>query len=631
MARTLTMTIWKIRRIAIAQADEMSANAAPITARRALRRLAGALAAAWFALAAAPAGAASGIAMHGEPALKAGDHLPYANPDAPKGGRITYGALGTFDNLNPLIPRGARAPAVRDPTYGNLVYESLLERNRDEPFSLYGFLAKEVLVPEARDEVTFVIDERARFSDGHPVTAEDVVFSLELLREQGWPYARNYYGKVEEIETPDERTVTFRFPNANDRELPLILGLMPILPKHDTDPETFSSTTLDPPVGTGPYTIERAEGGRLLVFRRNPDYWGKDHPINAGRYNADEIRFVFHRDEATLFEAFKAGEIDVYLETDAGRRARGYDFPAARDGRVKRVEVPTATPRGMYAFVFNTRRPLFGDVRVREAMNLLFDFEWINGQYFFDQYRRTTSYFQNSELQSTGHPASETEREMLAPFPDAVREDAMDGTFRPPTSDGSGRDRANIRAALALFAEAGWRIDGGRLVNGEGEPFRFEILVTTREDERLALAYQRFLAPVGIEADVRFVDSSQYNTRLLSFDFDMVRVYWPASLSPGNEQTHRWSVAAADMPGSFNFAGAREPAVDAMIAEMLAAKERERFVDAVRALDRVLLSGIYVVPLYHSPVQWVAHSSRLSMPGKQSLSGIELETWWVNQ
>jgi peptide/nickel transport system substrate-binding protein len=520
---------------------------------------------------------------------------------------------------------------VRDPLHGNLVYESLLERNRDEPFSLYGFLAKEVHVPESRDAVTFVIDERASFSDGEPVTAEDVVFSLELLREQGWPYARNYYSKVEEIDTPDERTVTFRFPNANDRELPLILGLMPILPKHDTDPEEFSKTTLDPPVGTGPYTIDQVEGGRLVTFRRDGDYWGNDHPLNAGRYNAEEIRFVFFRDETALFEAFKTGEVDVHLESDAGRWARGYDFPAAREGRIERVTIPTGTPRGMYAFVMNTRRAPFDDVRVREAMNLLFDFEWVNEQMFFGQYARTESYFEASELQSTGRPASETEREMLAPFEGAVKPSIMNGSWHPPASDGSGRDRGNIREALGLLADAGWRIDNGRLVNGEGEPFTFEFLVARREDERLALAFRRFLEPVGIDASVRFVDSSQYNARMLSFDFDMARVYWPASLSPGNEQTHRWSADAADVEGSFNYAGAKEPAVDAMIAEMLAAKSRERFVDAVRALDRVLLSGEYVVPLYHSPDQWVAHASRLSIPETQSLSGVELETWWVNQ
>ena len=388
--------------------------------------------------------------MHGDPALERGDPLPYANPQAPEGGQITYGALGSFDNLNPFIPRGATAPGLRDSLHGNLVYESLLERNRDEPFSLYGFLASEVIVPETRDSVTFVIDERARFSDGTPVTAQDVAFSLELLRDHGWPYARSYYAKVDAIETPDTRTVTFRFPNADDRELPLILGLMPVLPEHDIDPETFGQTTLDPPVGTGPYEITSVEGGRRVTLSRDPDYWGADHALNAGRYNADEIRFRFFRDATALFEAFKAGKIDVHLESDAGRWARGYDFPAAREGRVIRAEIPTGTPRGMNAFVMNTRRAPFDDLRVRKAMNLLFDFRWINDQLFYGQYARTDSYFESSELESTGRPASATERAMLAPYPDAVMDAVMDGTWHPPDSDGSGRDRANIQKALAL-------------------------------------------------------------------------------------------------------------------------------------------------------------------------------------
>ncbi|WP_157961703.1 extracellular solute-binding protein [Acuticoccus kandeliae] len=568
--------------------------------------------------------------MHGDAALAPGAPLPYANPDAPQGGRMTFGALGTFDSLNPMIPRGSKAPGLRDALYGNLVYESLLERNYEEPFTLYGLLASDVEMPQARDWVTFTIDEKAAFSDGTPVTAEDVVFSLELLREKGWPYARNYYAKVEAIETPDARTVTFRFPNANDRELPMILGLMPILSKASTDPEAFGRTTLKPPIGTGPYVIDAVDPSRSVTYRRNPDYWGNDNPLNAGRFNAETVRFNFYRDETAMFEAFKTGEIDLYLDADAGHWSSAYDFPAIRDGRAVKMEVPTAIPRGMFAFVFNTRRAPFDDVRVREAMNLMLDFDWINQQLFYGQLRRTTSYFSNSELQSTGTPASAAEREMLAPYPDAVRADIMDGTWTPPVSDGSGRDRKNVREALRLFGEAGWSVKDGRLVNAAGTPFSFEILVATRDDERLALAYQRLLRPIGIDARVRYADSSQYNARMLGFDFDMARVFWPASLSPGNEQTHRWSEAAADVEGSFNYAGAKTPAIDAMIAEMLAATTRERFVDAVHALDRVLLSGIYVVPLYHSPVQWVARSSRLGVPDKQNVAGVKLETWWVN-
>ena len=570
-----------------------------------------------------------GIAMHGEPELRRGDHLPYANPDAPQGGRITFGAFGTFNNLNPMIVRGTVAPGLRDLLYGNLVYESLLDRNRDEPFSLYGLLASEVIVPPGRDSVTFVIDEKAAFADGEKVTAEDVVFSLELLREKGWPFARVYYAKVEEIDTPDERTVTFRFPNAHDRELPLILGLMPILPAHDTDPDTFGETTYDPPVGTGPYTVGAMAPGRSITLVRDPDYWGNDHPLNQGRYNAQEVRFLFYRDMTAMFEALKIGEIDAYMESEAGRWASGYDFPALREGRVKRIEIPTGTPRGMWAFVMNTRRAPFDDIRVREAMNLLLDFEWINAQLFSGLRARTTSYFSNSALASTGTPASEHERELLAPFPEAVSPEALKGTLIPPVSDGSGRDRANIRAALAKFAEAGWRIDGGTLRNEAGEPFRFEILVYTPEDERLALAYRRMLRPAGIEATVRSVDTALYNDRMLGFDFDMARVYWPTSLSPGNEQTNRWSSTAATTDGTLNYAGVAEPAVDAVIEALLAEEDPARFRDTIRALDRLLLSGTYVVPLFHTPVQWVAYADRLGHPETQSLSGVEWETWWV--
>ncbi len=595
--------------------------------RRIVRALSVAAAAA--TLIATPAAADYGIAMHGEPVLSRGEPLPYVDVDAPKGGRVTFAVLGSFDNLNVLIPRGSYAPGMRDATFGNFVYESLLERNASEPFSLYGFLASDVSVPPERDSVTFTIDERAAFSDGHPLTAEDVVFSYELLKSQGRPYMRQYYGKVASVETPDERTVTFRFADASDRELPLIIGLMPILPAHATDVDAFGKTTLSPPIGTGPYTLGTVNPGRDITFVRNPDYWGAGHALNKGRYNFEEVVFRFFRDETSLFEAFKAGNTDFHLEGDAGRWTTGYDFPAMADGREVREAIPLGIPRGMYAFVFNTRRPPFDNVDVRAAMNLLFDFTWINANLFSGQLNRTDSYFTASELGSTGHPASERERQLLAPYPDAVLPEIMDGTWTPPKLDGSGRDRTAIREALEHFAAAGWRIDGGRLVNEKGEPFGFEILVATRDDERLALAYQRLLRPVGIEARIRYVDSSQYNARLLAFDFDMIRFYWPASLSPGNEQINRWSQKSADLEGSFNFAGTRSPAADAMIDALLAARSTEDFVDAVRALDRVLLSGLYVIPLYHTPAQWVAYTTRIAHPEVQSLYGVELETWWV--
>lgn len=588
---------------------------------------AAAAAAAWTA----PAEAAHGIAMHGEPALPEDfAHLPYADPDAPEGGTVTYGILGSFDSLNPFIPRGNIAGGLRDPLYGNLVFESLLDRNRDEPFSLYGLLARDVEVAEDRSSVTFRMNPKARFSDGEPVTVEDVVFSLEILRTRGRPNYRAYYSKVTEIERIGEDGVRFVFADGSDRELPLILGLMPVLPKHAIDPEAFERTWLTAPIGSGPYRVTGIEPGKRLTLTRNPDYWGDGEPISRGRYNFETVRFDYFRDINAMFEAFKKGLTDVSLESDPTRWSTGYDFPAVAAGDVVKEEIEQGTPRGMFAFVFNTRRPIFQDIRVREALGYLIDFDWINQNLLQGLFARTTSYFEGSELASTGRPASERERALLAPFADEIRADILDGSWRPPASDGSGRDRNNMRAALKLLNEAGWTIEGRTLVHGEtGEPFSFEILVSNREDERLALAYKRQLAPLGIEARVRSVDSAQYQSRLQSFDFDMVRLSWPSSLSPGNEQLNRWSSAAADFEGSYNWAGVRSPAADAMIAALLAAEQRDAFVDAVRALDRALLSGFYVVPLYHPPAQWVARWTRVGHPPKASLTGVELETWWA--
>lgn len=604
---------------------------------RPFRRLASPLAA--LAVAAATTVAAStiaaaepshGIAMHGTPALPPDfDHLPYADPDAPKGGVATYGVLGSFDSLNPFIARGEITVALRDPFYGNNVYESLMERNRDEPFGLYGLLAETVEMPDDRSSITFFLNPNARFSDGEPVTVDDVIFSFEILRDKGRPNHRTYYKKVDRIERIGENGVKFVFTDTSDRELPLILGLMPVLPKHDIDPETFDRTTLDPPVGSGPYVVASVDPGKRFVLKRDPDYWGADLPINRGRFNFDEMRFDYFRDQSSQFEAFKKGLVDVFLETDPSRWAIGYDFPAVEAGDVVTEKVKTETPRGMYAFAFNTRRPEFQDKRVREALGYLFDFPWVNENLLHGQFDRTESYFQNSALASTGRPANAHERALLGPFPDAVRPDILEGSWHPPTSNGSGRDRANMRKALALFQEAGYAIQNGKLVNTEtGQPFTFEILVTTREDERLALAYQRLVKPIGITVNVRYVDSAQYQARLQTFDFDVIRAAWPSSLSPGNEQLYRWSSAAADAEGSFNYTGASDPAIDAMIEAMLAARTREDFVDAVHALDRVLLSGFYVLPLYHSPDQWFARWTKIRHPDNPSLTGAEPETWW---
>jgi peptide/nickel transport system substrate-binding protein len=581
--------------------------------------------AALFAVAGAPAQAAHAIAMHGAPALPDGfSAFRYVNPDAPKGGRLVRGLLGTFDSLNPFIVKGLPPPELRA-----YVFESLLVRGYDEPFTLYGLLARSIETDEERSYVTFELDPKATFSDGTPVTAADVIFSWQLLRDHGRPNYRTYYVKVAHATAPTERTVRFDLSGAADRELPLILGLMPILPRHAIDPERFEETSLAPPLASGPYVVAAVDPGRSITLRRNPRYWGRDLAVGRGFWNFDEVRFDFYRDANSHLEAFKKGLYDVRDETDPGRWETAYDFPAVRDGRVIREDFTSGLPKPMVALVFNTRRAVFADVRVREAITLLFDFEWINRSFFYGRYRRTASFFEGSELSARGRPADAAERALLAPFPGAVRPDVLDGTYAPPASDGSGRDREALGRALALLRDAGYDLAGSTLKSrAGGQPLAFEIMVTTKDQERVALAYAQNLKRAGIEARIRMVDAVQYDQRRINFDFDMIQNRWDESLSPGNEQAFYWGSAAADEPGTRNYMGMRSPAADAMIAAMLKARGRDEFVAAVRALDRVLMSGIYVVPLYHLPAQWIARWAPVRHPDTTSMSGYLPETWW---
>jgi len=565
------------------------------------------------------------IAMQGEPALPAGfTAFPYVDPTAPKGGRLVQGALGTFDSLNPLIVNGVPAISTR-----GYVIESLLTRNYDEPFTLYGLLAKSVETDDARSYVTFRIDPLAKFSDGRPVTAEDVIFSWRLLRDKGRPNYRTYYVKVAKAEALGERVVRFDLAGSNDRELPLILGLMPVLPRHATNEDTFEETTLKPPTGSGPYVIAQVDAGRSVTLRRNPAYWGRDLAVNKGLWNFDTLQFDYYRDVNSQFEAFKKGLFDVRVEVDPGRWETAYDFPAVRDRRVIKEAFPSGLPQGMLGLVFNTRRPIFADIRVREAISLLFDFEWINKNFFFGQYRRSASYFAGSELSAYRRPADARERALIAPFPGSVRPDVLDGTWSLAATDGSGRDRAILKRALALLASAGYALTGTELrERASGRPFEFEILVTSKDHERVAIAFAQTLKLAGIAARIRSVDAVQFDQRRIAFDFDMIPYRWEQSLSPGNEQAFYWGAAAADEQGSRNYMGVRSPAIDAMIAAMLEATTREGFVAAVRALDRVLISGYYVVPLFYLPDQWVARWSYIRHPAVTPLSGFVPESWW---
>ena len=562
--------------------------------------------------------------MHGAPALSAGfAHLGYVNPDAPKGGALRLGQLGSFDSLNPLIIKGVSAVGVRE-----YVYESLLVRSLDEPFTLYGHIAGTLEVPDDRSSVTFNLRPEARFSDGHPVTSQDVLFSWELLKDKGQPFHRSYYKNVSTAQVTGPHSIRFSFGDDN-REMPLIMGLMPILPAHRVAPDTFERTGFEPPVGSGPYMVADVDAGKRVVLRKNPDWWARDLGIARGRFNFEEIRYEYFRDTTSMFETFKAGAIDLREEDAPDRWATGYDFAAVAEGRAIKRAFDIGTPAGMGAFALNTRKPMFGDQRVRRALVLLFDFEWINRSLFNGLYTRTASFFERSALSSHGHAADGRERALLQPYADAVAKDILEQGWRPPQSDGSGFNRDHARAAVALLREAGYDLKGGRMVETRsGRPLAFEALARSRGQERLMLAFAESLKRVGITLTIRQVDDAQYWARLKTFDFDMIQWSWGASLSPGNEQVNRWASAAADVQGSLNYPGVKSAAADAMIEALLKARERDDFQSAVRAFDRVLLSGDYVIPLFHLRQQWVAHWAHLVPPTRTPLSGYSIDTWW---
>ena len=574
---------------------------------------------------AATASESSAIAMHGSPALPADfQHLPYVNPQAPQGGRLVWGLLGTFDSLNPFIVRGVAVQQIR-----THVFESLLTRGNDEPFTLYGLLARTVETDDERTYVTFRLDPRARFSDGQPVLADDVSFSWNLLREHGRPNHRQFYGKVAKVEVLDPLTIRFDFGGVADRELPLILGLMPILPKHATDVATFEDTSMAAPVGSGPYRVTAVRPGASVTLTRNPDYWGRDLPINRGLWNFDEIRLDYYREANGQFEAFKRGLYDVRVENEPLRWHDGYDFPAARDGEIIRDSVTSGMPQPSQFLVFNTRRPVFADIKVRRALTLLFDFEWINRNYFFGLYRRSGGYFAGSELSAYGRAADATERDLLKPFSARIPPDIMDGSYRLPVTDGSGRDRTALKAALDLLEEAGYGFDGTVLRHRTTrQPLAFEILVTTRDQERIALAYAGSLKRAGINAAIRVVDPVQFDQRRLSFAFDMIQNRWDQSLSPGNEQAFYWGSEAADRTGTRNYMGAKDPAIDAMIAALLRARDRPEFISTVRALDRTLMAGFYAIPVLNAAEEWIARWNRIERPDRTALTGALPESWW---
>lgn len=572
-----------------------------------------------------------GIAMHGAPALPADfDHFPYADPKAPEGGSITYGVVGTFDSLNPFVLKGMRTTArgLWDPQFGNLVFESLMMRSADEPFTLYGLLAKSVEMDDDRTYMQFNLDPRARWSDGKPVTADDVIFSFELLRDHGRPPFSNRLKKVQKMEKVGENSVRFTFTSDADREFPLLLAMSPILPKHLIDPKTFEQSGLTPMIGSGPYVIDTVKPGEKIVYRRNPNYWGKDIPTMRGLANYDRLTVNYYLQDQTLFEAFKKGDVDLYADGSPTHWRDSYNFPAVRNGDIVREEFKPKLPSGMFGFVFNTRRPLFQDERVREALTLAFDFEWVDRNLFGEVYDRTESFWQNSDLSSYGRPASPQELALIGDLKKDMAPEFINGTYKLPVTDGSGRDRKVLRRSVDLLNEAGYAIHDGKMVDGHGRQLSFEIMTQNPDQEKVALAYQRFLTAIGVDASVRTVDDSSYQQRSQSFDYDMILKSFPSSLSPGIEQIGRWGSQSRNIMGTDSFAGVADPGIDRILNAVVSARGQEDFVTAVRALDRVLMSRYYVVPLYHIAQQWVAHRKNLMHPPVTPLYGYSLPAWW---
>ena len=587
-----------------------------------------------LALQAAPALAEPkhGIAMYGEPALPPDFvSLPYVNPDAPRGGRIVLAEVGGYDSLHPFILKGSSVYGHR--VYG---YESLMGRNWDEPFALYGLLAESVETGPEREWVEFTLREEARFSDGSPVTVEDVLWSFETLGELGHPRYHGAWEKVETAEQTGPRSVRFTF-NTEDRELPLILGLRPVLQKADFDDRPFDESSLQAPIGSGPYVVGDFEPGRFMSLVRDPDWWGADLPFNRGQYNIDEIRYEWFGDGEVAFEAFRAGEIDSVRELNIAKWESSYDFPAMQSGEVVRSLVPHQRPSGIRGFVMNTRRAPFDDWRVRDALIHAFNFEFVNAAINGGTEPRITSYFSNSVLGMSDGPAEGRVRELLEPFAAELLPGALEG-YALPVSDGTEANRANTRKALQLLAEAGYTVQDGAMKTADGRPLAFEILMQSGATQEITVAelYVEALKRLGVAATIVAVDSAQYKERTEVYDFDMTWYIRSLSLSPGNEQILYWGSEGVEKPGTRNYMGMASPAAEAMITELLTARSQEDFRAAAKALDRVLTTGRYVVPVWHSPVSRLAHKAWLKYPEDRVAMygdwlGFQPDIWWVDR
>ncbi len=568
-----------------------------------------------------------GLAIHGETRYPANfTHFEYVDPDAPKGGEIIINSVssGGFDSLNPYILKGEAASGIQE-----YLYETLTSMSSDEAFSRYGRVAKSMEVADDRSWIIFNLNEKARFHDGHPVTSKDVVFSFNTLLEKGHPSYASYYRDVEKVEALSRHRVKYSFKVKNNRELPLIVGNTPVMPAHYWKDKDFTQTTLTPPLGSGPYKISHVDPGHAITFERVKDYWGQNLAVNRGRYNFDKITIDYYRDNTIALQAFKSGEYHFRTENTSRNWATSYTGPNFENGHIVKREIRHQLPTGMQGFVYNTRRSLFKDAKVRQALNYAFDFEWTNKQLFYGAYTRTNSYFSNSELASSGLPSPE-ELAILQPFKGQIPEQVFTTPYQAPTTDGSGSVRNNIRSALRLLKQAGWQVKNKKLVNDKGEPFAFTILIVSPDFKRIVLPFKKNLARLGIDANIQLVDTQQYINRVQSFDFDMTVTVFGQSLSPGNEQYNYWHSSSADQQGSRNWIGIKNPVIDKLVEGVIAAPDRESLIHRTHALDRVLLWNHYVVPHWHTRNFRVAYWNIFSQPSIQPIYDLGFDNWWID-
>lgn len=551
-------------------------------------------------------------------------HLDYVNPDAPKGGEIRLSALGGFDNLNPYISKGNGASGL------GFTFETLMTQPSDSPSAEYGLVASSVDVAEDLSFAIYNLRPEARFHDGSPITAEDLVFSLKMVKEKGRPLFRYYYSNVDAAIPLDGHRIKFTFSGPPNRELPQIVGqLLPILSKKNFENRTFEETTLNPILGSGPYKIKEFEANRFITYERVTDYWGKDLPINKGRYNFDIMRYDYYRDASVLLEAFKAGEYDFRAENSAKNWATGYDFPALEKGLVSKENIPSTSPAGQQGYVFNLRKDKFKDPALREALTYAFDFEWLNTNIFYDQYKRTNSFFYNSVMAAKDEPAGR-ELEILKEYEGRIPERVFGPAYQPPVSDGSGRDRAPLRTAKAILTKAGWTIQGGKLINpATNKPVEIEFLLYDQNSLRITGPFIKNLERLGVTATTRVVDTAQYTERLRNYDFDVVTSVFAQSSSPGNEQREFWGSAAGKRSGSRNLMGIDNPVVDDLIERLIAAPDYESLKPIVRALDRVLSWNFYIIPQFTSAYDRIAYWNKFGKTDIVPSEGTDITAWWI--